>query len=294
MAVAVGTADRAVAAFFALIASFTVPDLQTLGFLGVLVCFWMGASQALLSIVGERSVFEHERLTFLRVRPYLLAKYIWSFLVGAAQVAVFYTASCALRSSCGAPPHDDPAPTYYADWTAWYVWLPFVLCNWSGVALGTMISAAARRTERIANFLLPLFMVGQIVFGFFVGGTASRATIDGLRTLETSPLEYAQSEYAARYRAAWGAADTISQWCTVRSADEILRTFAYAKPESDEATFADPRAIVRREELEGRYEVARRWAYVRLVVGMIALPIMLCRVVLAVQERFAYWIDRRR
>ena len=49
--------------------------LELLGYLTVLAAIWTGTSLSLNSIVGERCVFKHERMLFLKLRSYLSGKF---------------------------------------------------------------------------------------------------------------------------------------------------------------------------------------------------------------------------
>ncbi|HEV3003014.1 MAG TPA: ATP-binding cassette domain-containing protein, partial [Pirellulales bacterium] len=77
-------------------------DRAMLGFLGVLSCIWMGASLSLTSIVNEREVFDHERLLFLRVGPYVAAKTLVLGLLSALESLVFFSSMALMRGSFGA------------------------------------------------------------------------------------------------------------------------------------------------------------------------------------------------
>ncbi|MDP1561574.1 MAG: ATP-binding cassette domain-containing protein [Pirellulaceae bacterium] len=136
-----------------------------LGYLAVLATIWSGTSLSLNSIVGERSVFQHERLLFLRLRSYLFGKVASLYLVGVVQVLV-------LLSSLGATRY---CLAKFGDDASIYEWLPLLVnWHWSSIILllvnsasigcGLIISAFSWHSRPTANFLLPLFMMAQILF----------------------------------------------------------------------------------------------------------------------------------
>ena len=165
-----------VPAFFALALNFSVPttDLALLGFLSVLSCIWMGASLSLMSIVNEREILEHERLLFLRVFPYVLAKVTVLWLLSALQTVSFVALLSWLRSQ-----RQVDAMLKDLPWVAVYL----TLLSFAAVGMGLLISACAGRNRPAANFLLPLIMMLQIAFSVQIAG-------DGAAKLEEAYGEF--------------------------------------------------------------------------------------------------------
>lgn len=218
-------------AFFAAAIALAVPDLQTLGFLSLLICFWMGASGSLLSIAGERRIYEHEKLTFLRVIPYSLSKILFHSVFSSIQAACFLAILAGIRAAFGEnlPPANSAADAFFYGWHGFHFILPMLLVAWTGVGVGLFLSALAKDKPNVANMLLPLVMVGQVVFSFQVSGNATMPSTDSQRRLVMRPLGEANSKYAERFVNLNGFVNGTSRWLTIRSADEILRSFAYAQ-----------------------------------------------------------------
>jgi len=135
---------------------------ERLGFFSILAAIWMGSSLSLLSIAGERSIFEHEHFLYLRIVPYVLAKFLWLGLVSILQTCLFFLVLWAL---CRLSAPD--ATLFFENGSALFV---LVILGCAGVALGLLISAAAGRNKEAAALLLPLVMIGQIVFSVQVAG----------------------------------------------------------------------------------------------------------------------------
>lgn len=145
-----------VAFLFALAIGTAVPrgELELLGFLAFISCIWMSASLSLLSIAGERAVFDHERLFFLRISTYLTAKSCVLLAISTVQTAGFLGALAAVRWLLERD---------FLDYRS-VIPLLFVLVGWSGVSLGLFLSALAQRRKEAAIYVLPLVIVAQIVF----------------------------------------------------------------------------------------------------------------------------------
>lgn len=146
-------------------------DRDLLGFLAVLATIWMGASLSVLSIAGEREVFDHERLLFLYPGPYVLAKAGALALVSAVQVAAFVAALWGLRLS------------FYNNYGVYALLQQplrvsgaLLLVGWGAVGVGLVLSALAGRNKGTATFLLPLVVMMQIVFSVQVAGSGSDVT----------------------------------------------------------------------------------------------------------------------
>jgi ABC transport system ATP-binding/permease protein len=130
----------------------TADDL--LAFFSVLSCIWMGGSLSLMQIVGERSVYDHERHLFLRTSSYVLAKAAMLQMLATVQVSVFVILLNVVRGLLGF----DGLPSL--GWTT----ISLLPVAWTGVGLGLLLSALARHSKELAGFLWPLVMIAQIVF----------------------------------------------------------------------------------------------------------------------------------
>ncbi len=126
------------------------------------------ASLGLMSIVGERSVYDHERLLFLRPMSFLSSKMATLWPMAVMQTAVFSIASFALRQWFV---QERDVWFHEARWAA--VCLALTSC--AAVGVGVAISALAWTRHEVANFLLPLVMMMQIVFSMQVAGNAEGA-----------------------------------------------------------------------------------------------------------------------
>lgn len=160
---------------FALSISVAVPEgsLHLLGFFAVLSCIWMGASLSLLSIVDERVVLDHEHLLFLRLGSYVAGKTGVLWLFSSIQSIVFTLLLTIFRSVLfpDQPGEDHVSPTdgpmLYSPFT---VGLYLALVGWGAVGAGLVISALSGTRSVVANFILPLVMMVQIVFSVHVAG----------------------------------------------------------------------------------------------------------------------------
>lgn len=142
---------------------------ELVGFFSVLASVWMGASQTLLAIVGEREVFDHEHLLFLRIRSYVLAKTAVFGLLGIVQTVVLV----GLLYGFGRLTYPRAQLVGF-----WWVFGTLSLVNLASVGMGLLISVAVGRISQAANLILPLVMIVQIVFSVHVcrqGGTLQKA-----------------------------------------------------------------------------------------------------------------------
>lgn len=167
-------------AFFALALGIAVPaqDRNLLAFLSVLAAIWMGASLSLMAIVDEREAFEHERLLGLPIVPYLAAKTLVLCLLAAIQVCLFLALLAGTRS-------------WGVGWEMLHgpgrIAIVLVFVSWASTAMGLLISALAGTHRPKANFILPLVMIAQIVFGSQVAGRGE------------APLHIAYGEFNAHF-----------------------------------------------------------------------------------------------
>ena len=153
-----------VPSFFAMALYWSVrpSDSEVLTFFCVLASIWMGASLSLLSIVNERALLEHELLLFLRLGPYVLAKTCALWLMSAVQNFVFVLMLWGMCSYTQGTAPDLPNSLSAASVLA--------LVGCVAVGMGLFISAVATRSSAVANFILPLVMMVQIVFSVEVAG----------------------------------------------------------------------------------------------------------------------------
>lgn len=134
---------------------------ELLGFFCVLTAIWMGSSLSLLAIVAEREVFDHEQFLYLRLSSYLVAKMTILGLMSLVQTCVFLAVLWGLRVGSG-----KDAMLYSPVVVGLVLWL----IGLGGVSQGLLLSAIANRSKDAANLLLPLVMIGQIVFSVQVCG----------------------------------------------------------------------------------------------------------------------------
>jgi ABC-type multidrug transport system ATPase subunit len=136
--------------------------LHLLGFFCVLSAVWAGSSLSLLSIAGEREVFDHEQFLYLRTGSYLLAKWTVFGFLAIFQVAVLLGILWLLRAGTPAMFFGTP-----------FVGLVLFAVELGAIAQGLLLSAVAGRNKDLANLLLPLVMIAQIVFSAQVAGQDS-------------------------------------------------------------------------------------------------------------------------
>jgi ABC-type multidrug transport system ATPase subunit len=159
---------------FAVAIHLAVPatQIEQLGFLSLLSVIWLGASLSLLAIADEREVFDHERLLFLRIVPYMAAKTTFYWLLAAFQAVCFFVPLWGLRHFSR---HE--SMLYGGPWVLLYLLL--LACAATG--LGFLISASVGRNRQLATAILPLVMMVQIVFSAQVcsdGGNLANAYRD--------------------------------------------------------------------------------------------------------------------
>ncbi|MEQ8835565.1 MAG: ATP-binding cassette domain-containing protein, partial [Lacipirellulaceae bacterium] len=143
---------------FAVALHLAVPatNLSLLGFLSVISTIWMGASLGLLAIVDERHIVEHERLLYLKIAPYLTAKTLILWVCSLWQVSVFFGLLCCLRRITESSFDMLKSPKSCLGC--------LMILGCASVGLGLLLSAVSGLSRHRANFLLPLVMIGQIVF----------------------------------------------------------------------------------------------------------------------------------
>ncbi len=151
--------------FFALVifAATASPEIAStekamIGFLAILSVIWMGSSLSLMAIVDEWQVLDHERQLFLRLLPYMAVKVIVYGMVSLLQTLVFVCFLAGMYGSAGEAWLDAP----------WKVAATLVLTGWAATGMGLCLSALCKDNRALANFLLPLVMMVQIVFSVHV------------------------------------------------------------------------------------------------------------------------------
>ena len=185
-----------------------------LGFFAILSVVWMGASLSLMSIVGEREVFDHEQFLYLRIGSYLGGKLIVLAGMATLQLWIFWSLLVLLRFAGGQPELRD---YLFAGLALWLVHL-------ASVAHGLVLSALSGRSKASANFLLPLLMIVQILFSVVVRDP--QRLRDSLHL--AYPLEGAETSLAAK----------VSLGTLSRHGDILLRSFAYDDPTPYAEAFA--------------------------------------------------------
>ncbi len=148
--------------FFALALHIAVPadNRPLLGFFAILASIWMGSSLSLMAIVNERGIFDHERLLFLHVSPFVVAKCAILGILSALQCVLLVLFLSLMRSFGRGEMLLDPP------WVAVHL----SLVGWAAMGVGLLVSAMSGENRALANFILPLFMIMQMVFSVQVAG----------------------------------------------------------------------------------------------------------------------------
>lgn len=136
--------------------------MELLSFLSVLATIWMGSSLTVMTIVDERHVYNHERLLFLRIPRYILAKFLFFGVLAAMQTLVFLLVLWGVRVWA----YNSEAMLHGVGWVA----AVLLLVSWTSVAMGLVISALSNESKQLAAALLPLVMMCQILFSVQVAG----------------------------------------------------------------------------------------------------------------------------
>jgi ABC-type multidrug transport system ATPase subunit len=148
-----------------------------LWFFSVLATIWMGASLALMSIVGEREIFEHEKHLYLRIPEYVFSKVTVFAVIGALQVLLFCCLVALTRYLGGADYlRTDTETELLVSDLGWIIFVLSVVSVGASSA-GLLISAIVKRDRSLANLILPLFMIAQIVFSVPICMKKSDATL---------------------------------------------------------------------------------------------------------------------
>jgi hypothetical protein len=258
-------------------------EVEQLGFFAVLATIWMGASLSLMSIVDEREVFDHERLLFLHVVPYVAAKMIPLWILSLLQTCVFAALLAMFRGQTGW--------LYGGIWPVAYL----VPVGLAATGMGLVISAIANRSAPTANLILPLAMIAQIVFNVHVAG-------DGKAELDEAyggfHARHCQATGCNSFANVWlphdgwrcrehGLAPDDSEVCNrwaarasygtiARYGDIALRSFAYKKPDAEAYLGRDPQpsSVQRRRKLheDFGYSVWRKDAVRSLAAMIVCFP----------------------
>jgi len=235
-------------------------ELETLGFLSILACIWMGASLSLMAIVDEREAYDHERLLCLRMGAYVTAKMIVLGTLALVQCLLFSALLWGVRWKMFTS-HDDIM--FFHPVGALACLVPVSL---AATGLGLFISALSKTSRPAANFILPLVMMAQIVFSVQIAIGGDKSLKEAYREFQ---LPRPQQVSAAGQENGPPAAVVVASYVTLsRYGDIALRSFAYSSLSKLED--------FRRE----------RWtALGRLLALSVALPILAVGL-LWVQERF--------
>ena len=215
-------------------------SLGLLWFFSVLAMVWMGASVGLLSIVGERTVFNHERHLYLRIWPYVTSKMLALCLIGLFQSVVFLVLLLAVRWLMGLYSVRQAESLNY-----WWDLVPLlavlVVTNLGGIASGVLMSALANKSRHAANLMLPLFMIAQIVFSVAI---CMEAGDDNFKqSYEKFQLHHCQSDPSCERRAEHWRSDVARWLCDrcKRKTSEIIRA---GKSPSDESDGIDQKHVL--------------------------------------------------
>jgi len=118
-------------------------------FIGVIFCIFVGLTNSVKEIVGEQAIYQLERRVDLRIRWYVLSKFIVLAAVAAVQVALFVVLSHALLAIRA---------------MFWVHTGLFFAAAVVAVALGLLLSALFRSSESVVNWI-PLVLIPQIILG---------------------------------------------------------------------------------------------------------------------------------
>jgi ABC-type multidrug transport system ATPase subunit len=126
-------------------------DLSQVVFLLMTAAIWLGVTAAAREVVKERGIVEREFDVGLRLDAYVLAKAAALFVLSAAQVVLVMVVVVALRLG-----GQSPAAILQLLGLA-------VAVAWTSVALGLVVSAAARSIDQ-ATGVVPLLLIPQLLF----------------------------------------------------------------------------------------------------------------------------------
>ncbi len=198
-----------VPAVFGVSIGLAVPStrLELLSLLCILASIWMSSSLSVMAIVDERNVFNHERLLFLKIPRYVLAKLLFYCLLSAVQTVVFVLVLWAVRRLA----YDPGAMLHGMHWVA----AVLLLVGWVAVAMGLAISAFAGDSKQFAAAVLPLVMMCQILFGVQIAGRGDASLHDAYG--EFTPHACAASPNCAYRPTRWSpdhgwACDACARW----------------------------------------------------------------------------------
>ena len=125
--------------------------------MAVVAATWFGAFNAAREIVKELPIFLRDRLSGLRVFPYLLSKVIVLAALCVAQTTVLI-AILALRV--------DVPSSGVLMWGPLEIWISLSLAAFAALGMGLLISASVGNPDR-AQSLVPIILIPQMIF---IGG----------------------------------------------------------------------------------------------------------------------------
>ena len=232
---------------------------ELFGFLCIISAIWMGASLSTMSVVEERRITEHERLVFLRCAWYMFAKTALHWVLSTIQTSVFFWTLFVCRASFSGAEF----PFSLID-----CYVILILIGWASVGVGLLISVIARRSIALANFLLPMVMIGQLLFSYQVSG---RKGIEDLVEVygEFSGHSCQAHDSCSRLAQYWVASSGEVQWVCQRCGNKIVSThetdaaaLGHANRKSvPRNSFAlDPNLVDDRNENEERPNRLAAWA----------------------------------
>jgi ABC-type multidrug transport system ATPase subunit len=120
---------------------------------------WFGAINAAREIVKEVPIFLRDRLSGLRILPYLISKVIVLALLCVIQVTVL-VGIISLRA--------DLPSSGVLMWGPLEIWLTLLLASFAALGMGLLVSASVGNPDR-AQGLIPILLIPQLIF---IGGPA--------------------------------------------------------------------------------------------------------------------------
>jgi len=154
----------------------------------VLCAVWLGSTNTVRSVIGDRAIIRRERVIGVEARHVLAAKVAVLWLTSAVQITVLcLVAVGGMSFSASAPVFGQPLVT-----TIVVLWL----CAGAAGSLALALSAWVRSTDQ-ALAILPLLLVPQLVLS---GGVIALRDVPALR-----PISYVSS-------ARWGMSALASTW----------------------------------------------------------------------------------
>ena len=123
-------------------------SIKGIVFAMLLSMLWCAGTSSVREIVKERSVFEHEKRFGVRTGPWLVSKLLFLFGVVVVQaLSMLLIVRVGTRLPCA------PAPVFFV----------LVFTGFSGIAVGLLVSAFSKTSER-SMVVLPIILIAQAIF----------------------------------------------------------------------------------------------------------------------------------